>query len=369
MYTRRPGATSAAAFTLVELVLSVGITAALTAGLASAVLLSAHALPSRRSESRDALRADSALRQLVEDLSLARTLTIQGGAAAEFEVADRDGDGSADLLHYAWDGPGTALKYQRNGGTAFPLLDDVAEFSMEPITRTVEESTTTSGATSSGETLLASFTGWSGLLATSQSYTLSHRDWGAQAFAVSWPSGASDRVITRARFRLESGTRPTAQIIAKICKPQTVGSTVPGDAIGSPGMVPASTLPGSFQWVDFTFEDVVAPAGHTVLSAVLCGSASGAGVLERYHHALAGYNGTTAMWTTNSGSTWEPSMLSILQYDHPYYIYGTYTLHGSQTAVASRTLVVEVRVALRLNGQSRGLTTRVALVNKPEVTP
>ncbi|QOJ14357.1 MAG: hypothetical protein HRU75_06770 [Planctomycetia bacterium] len=369
MNVRRPMPSASPGFTLVELVLSVGITAALTAGLASAVLLSAYSLPSRRSDSRDTIRANASVQQLAADLSSARTISVRDGVEVEFEVADRDEDGSADLLRYAWGGAGTALMYQRNAGTSMPLVDDVAEFSISTITRNVEESKTTTGSTPSGELLLASFTGWAGILATSQNFTLTHRDWAAQSFSMTWPEGSTDRQITRARCRLRAASRPDAMVLGLIYAPQPAGSSVPRSAIGSPAIIPSSLLTPSYQWTDLAFQDVVVPSGHSVLALVVRGSVSGAGTMERYYDLLAGSNQTFGLWSTDGGTNWNPSLLGQHSYDHPFYVYGRCTLQGSQTTVMQRALVVEAVITIRLTSQSRALATRVALINKPEVTP
>ncbi|MHB8898032.1 MAG: hypothetical protein ACYC6Y_04735 [Thermoguttaceae bacterium] len=127
---RRPGQT------LVELVAALTATSILLAGMGSVVIVAVRstnddALPMRQ------VQAGVALHEILADVQFALSFTRREGAALEFTVADRNGDGTAETLCYSWSGtPGDPLKRQYNGGPDADFLPNVHAFAYSDRTKT-----------------------------------------------------------------------------------------------------------------------------------------------------------------------------------------------------------------------------------------
>lgn len=120
------------AFTLAELAVSMAVSVVLLGGLASALVITTHAMPDRNSPSRGLLDASSAVEEIASDLLMAQSFNELGLTAVEFTVADRNhGAAGSEKIRYAWDGAaGAPLTRQYNGGTVASILDDVGEFTL-----------------------------------------------------------------------------------------------------------------------------------------------------------------------------------------------------------------------------------------------
>jgi len=122
-------------FTLIEAVVSAMTLAALMIGMASVMLLASRSL---RSAAGDVAEAGDATADIVADLNLAQSLTEQTVTAVTMVVPDRDGDGLPETIRYAWSGTaGDPLTREYNGGDATTVVENVHEFDLEYITRTV----------------------------------------------------------------------------------------------------------------------------------------------------------------------------------------------------------------------------------------
>lgn len=121
-------------FTLVELVLSMGIMSILLMGISSAILLASKALPSPNSVATRKSDAAAALNQLSADLTCATAITELTDTAITITVADR-GHGAAgpETIRWAWSGTaGAPLTRQYNGGTPATVASNVTAFSLTP---------------------------------------------------------------------------------------------------------------------------------------------------------------------------------------------------------------------------------------------
>jgi Tfp pilus assembly protein FimT len=98
---RRKRRHSFRSFTLVELVISMAVATILLAGLTSAVILAAQALPGKERLADKLLQQARVLDQLVGELQYALFFAERGTRAITFTVADRNGDGSPERIRYA----------------------------------------------------------------------------------------------------------------------------------------------------------------------------------------------------------------------------------------------------------------------------
>ena len=105
--------------TLVELVTAMVAGTILLAGLA-AVMMIASQVAYTPAASAKQLEAAEAVQEFGDDARYATMITTRSGRALEFVVTDRDGDGAAERIRYAWSGvPGAPVVedgQRRNGG-------------------------------------------------------------------------------------------------------------------------------------------------------------------------------------------------------------------------------------------------------------
>lgn len=120
-----------AAYTLVELIISMGAATMLMAGMASAIFISSQSLGGVGvvEERRDAAEVQAAM---LRDLAQANLFSTRTATTATFTVPDRDGDASDETLSYNWTGaPNYELQYAVNGGASVPLLSNVQNFNFD----------------------------------------------------------------------------------------------------------------------------------------------------------------------------------------------------------------------------------------------
>ncbi|QDS98341.1 PulJ/GspJ family protein [Adhaeretor mobilis] len=126
-------------YTLVELMLSSAITAALTGGLASSLYIASQSLDVADGEWQDTREAHRVLATLNRDVQSALSFSELTSTSVTMEVPDRDGDDAAETIRYSWSGTvGDPLTYQFNGGTVQTVAGDVQSFSLEWVSRLIE---------------------------------------------------------------------------------------------------------------------------------------------------------------------------------------------------------------------------------------
>ena len=113
-------------FTLIELVVALGLTSIVSAALMSALLLSLRAIPASTDGGLIAAELDSASEFLLADASLASALTVSS-TKLTMTVPDVTGDAAADTVEYQLDS-GT-LTRAVNAGDARTLATDLASLS------------------------------------------------------------------------------------------------------------------------------------------------------------------------------------------------------------------------------------------------
>lgn len=117
-------------YTLVELLISMGASTILMAGMASAVLISNQAMSGVGvvEERRDAAEVQA---DMLADFTQAKLFTTRTSTEATFTVPDRDGDTVGETISYSWtDTPNFELQYAYNGGAPVPVLSNVQNFNL-----------------------------------------------------------------------------------------------------------------------------------------------------------------------------------------------------------------------------------------------
>lgn len=125
-------------YTFIELVISMGSSVILMAGLSSVLFISTKAITPDATASNENSRSSLAAAQLAADLRLALSFSERTARAATFQVPDRDADGQLETLRYWWTGvAGDPLMYQCNGGAAVALASNVQQFNLTALTRVI----------------------------------------------------------------------------------------------------------------------------------------------------------------------------------------------------------------------------------------
>jgi len=121
----RPG------FTLAELLVAVGTTSVLMAGLMSCILIAGRALDEDRIVSAKQLQAGETLDQVLGDLHDAMSFSERTANAVTFQVPDRTGDELPETIRYSWSGiAGDPLRKEYNGSAPETLVTDVNQFDL-----------------------------------------------------------------------------------------------------------------------------------------------------------------------------------------------------------------------------------------------
>ncbi len=135
------------AHTLLELVVAVVVCGVLVAGLMSTFYVASRATDSS-GPARDRQVGCTALKQMLSELQMALSFTERTPTTVEFTVADRNGDLGPETIRYEWSGTsGDPLLRQYNGGAQVAVLDNLAEFALDYVVKTVTESGGESGET------------------------------------------------------------------------------------------------------------------------------------------------------------------------------------------------------------------------------
>jgi type II secretory pathway pseudopilin PulG len=123
--------------TLIELVVSVTVSAMLVLGLGSALTISARSIRPTANASAT-LRASKCIRQLQDDLRFATAILEYSPGSVRIITTDADTDGEPDVVAWNWSyESGAPLTRQVNGGTAVPACDGVTDFGLDFIAQNI----------------------------------------------------------------------------------------------------------------------------------------------------------------------------------------------------------------------------------------
>jgi hypothetical protein len=128
------------AYTLVELLISMGAATLVMGGLCGTLFISSKALTPDAPAAADANQSALALSQLASDVRHAQSFSERTANAVTFTVPDRDGDLLAETIRYSWSGtPGHPLQYAYNNGTPASVIANVQDFKLSAITRLISD--------------------------------------------------------------------------------------------------------------------------------------------------------------------------------------------------------------------------------------
>jgi prepilin-type N-terminal cleavage/methylation domain-containing protein len=359
------------AFTLIELSVSTAITGILLVSLASVVVVASKVLPSARGPTDASLAAGLALDQLLAELRFATSITESTATAVTFTVPDRDANGTPETIRYSWAGADQPLVREYNG-VAADVVPSLRGFALRYSKHKYTDTSVAAGQVSSGEVLLSSYNGWTGLLPTSNNLTLSATSWGAEQFVidrVSFPANVNKVTITRVSLRLRKPTTPAATAYTVgIYLPSAAGSNTPAASpVGTEATMSNAPLTTSYAWVDAPFTDVTFPDGsQTTLFIVAKGASTSSIVLNYYNALLAPLD--NYMFRYNTGAGWQPASTLLNQNDAPFFVYGTYEYPATTTVVTDTYTLGFVSASMQAtqDGSTR-IDGGIKAINEPTV--
>jgi hypothetical protein len=319
------------AFTIAEMAVSLLVLSILLVAMGGAITVAARSLPSPASPVAADLSLSNGLDRLTSELRYAKSITSSGPTFVQFTVADRDSDGLDETIRYEWGGQGQPLTRTYNGGHPSAVSDALSAFSIAFQTTKVTTTQTINSFTDSGEVLFTSCYGWTGLVPLQSNSTLNSTNWATSYFKpdkVTIPASANFVSITRVRVKLKASSSPNGTTITcGIYSPAAAGGPLPGTTqVGSSASIPVSSLTTSYPatFNDFTFTDVTFASAPTELNFVIKGTGTACGSVMYYNNTAAPANTPVWLWSSNSGSAWNPSASTRAANDGYFEVYGTY---------------------------------------------
>jgi hypothetical protein len=338
-----------------ELVAATVASGFLLAGLASVMLIGQQVAYTPTAAMRRTEAAD-VVNQIAEELRYATLIIQQTPQILEFVVSDRNSDGTAEKIRYAWSGTaGDPLYKTINSGTAIQLLDGVEAFTITLL----QDSTTTTltTTTDSAEVLL------SGSASVGANREINASNYLAQqinpatfpsipANAMSWNA---TRVETYARDR-DAGNTLYVQL-----RSAADPNDGPTSSVLAQASFTSATLSDNFAWGNVAiFSGGVRDLDfHRRYTIVWAGSGAGDAARLTYLDGASG----GVLDSSDGGATW--TYTGVRQTS--YRLYGTYTTPGTSYSV-TRNYVSNVQVAIRSGQQDHSrIDANIPLANSPEL--
>ena len=366
------------AFTIIELLVSMAITAILMLAIGSAMLVATHAMPDANRPANQIIVASEVAEQLAAELQYAVTFTERTANTVEFIVADRNGDEAPEMIRYAWSGIARApLTRQYNGGTTVTIAEEVEEFDLTYIMRTVTTTETQVSTTTSDEFMMASFEGWAGLSPDPMTCQVDVDCWAAEFFAISdLPPEADKLSIARVELQMRQSTLGAAGTFSvAIHDVGAAGNAEPAtDPIGTPVVTSSSTVNPypTYGWEEFTFSDVTINNPGTEYVIVVKGFdpdiAQRDGEVLKYNDKKAPADDTVGLQTSDAGTSWWPQSNKRNQNDYLFRVHGTYETTSEQPVEVTRYFLSLIDFKLRTGSDAATrIDAGVQVLNAPEV--
>jgi prepilin-type N-terminal cleavage/methylation domain-containing protein len=335
---RVPPVRRRAAFTMVELTVSLAILSIVVLACGSVIVLAARALNNSTAGSgARATAARAAMDQISADLKAATGFSERTASAVTFTVPDRTGDGQPETIRYAWSGAAGAsivvgattytvapytLTRQFNGGAPVSVADNVQNFGFNYLLRTVGPQPPPPAVESSSQSL-SSHDGGTG--SNIRSFAVNSSNWPAEYVLPTFTSDTVSWKITGVRLMLmRSSSSATGTINVQVRtadsakKPtSTVLGTVSYD-------VAANNLSSTTKtWVDLAYATPI--TGLTPGQGVCVVVTSSTSPANVYYDNTASDAANAYSSTSNSGGAWSTPVSSS---EFQFVVSGTYTTQG-----------------------------------------
>ncbi|WP_146596111.1 hypothetical protein [Novipirellula galeiformis] len=336
---------------LLELVVALAVSTLLIAGLHASLAIAIRSMPDSQGSTASALRGTRIADQLTTELETAVYITERSATTIGFTVPDRNGDGLAERIRYAWTGtPGGPLTRQYNDAAPLTIADAVELFNLTPSFKSVSETYPTVGVEDASESLLLDYSGTSGL----DDNDIESSDWVGQHFTMTLPAGAYAWRPTRVEFRAKRTSlfsRTTVQM-----RPATINLTPQSTVIEQHSLYNL-LLPSYYSWPSFDFSDIQPIASDGSICLVLEHGTTSKSLTVESTNAASGM-----VKTDNAGASWSyhnsKSLVSRM--------YGKLTRSSGSQAVNS-TYLTSMDVTLQMKANTPTLQWTLACLNHPEL--
>ncbi|MGE5607764.1 MAG: type II secretion system protein J [Bacillota bacterium] len=339
-------------YTLVEMLVSVGILAVLMLAMHSVILIAARGIPNPSSPPAAANLAGRAMDQIAADLTYATSFNQMSANEVEVVIPDRNNDGAAETIRYSWSGTAGGPLVRNYNGTATTLIEHAQAFQLAYDKRVVGQAPT---VTENTEQELSKHVASSPILADQR---INSSQWVGQYFKPNLPSGASSWRITRVSFKARMhGTALGATEI----QVRTTSGGLPTNTVLDRAVMSEMGLGLIYGWQTISFTKLSGLTPGVGLCLVMQWQSDADSCDIQYQMASTTTPSTYMVLTTNGGSTWAPQAA----FDIPFTVYGTVSTAGPTTY---QYFLTNVRCSLQAGAadQSR-ITTSVRVLNEPEV--
>ena len=311
------------AMTLIEMVISLSMLTVILASSVSLVLVAAKAMSSEASNTAtDAVTARLATDQIIDDLKTATAITEQTTTAITMIVPDRDADGTAEVIRYAWNGlTGAPLTRQYNSRTPATIASNVHATNFTYLTKTVGKPPAIEGTEQSiaahDATTSANWVGYQ--LADAKGAAGSIAAPAMPATAVTWRP-------TRCRVMLQRTAGSTGTVTVALKYADSSGA--PMGAVLTSGVTLIEAASAEAGWVAIPFGTAIAvEPGRAVCLVVSYVKVTG--LTGGYVTADGASSDSTSKFrtTVDGGATWTVQGASSLQFG----LWGTVSTQGAET--------------------------------------
>jgi len=339
--------------TLFELVMSLAICSVLLLAMQSIVVIASRAIPNGQTVPSLNVNGADVMQTISRDLMYATAISEMTSTAITFTVPDRNNDGAAETIRYAWSGTaGNPLTRQYNGGTVVNVLPSVQSFLLAYDKRAVLQPTT---YTTSAEALLASNTGLSILSGDS---SVTSTNWPAQYFMPTLPGSATSWAVTRVTISAKAGSAGGQSLVQ--IRPVD-SSNLPTSTVLDQQTMLGSNLTGSTAYQTFTFTNATG-LSPTRGAAIVVQWSVGSTASQIHYLTSISLSSEAMATTTNSGGTWSNPLLSDLNFT----AYGTYNTPNAPTY---KYYLTNVRASVQQSSDtSTTLSLSARVLNEPQVT-
>jgi len=349
------------AFTLVEMVVTMGIVGLLMVGLGSAILIATKAIPDQNRTTSRLIQTSLTAEDLVTELQQAIYVTERTAHAITFTVADYDSDSdeSPERIRYSWSGTaGDPLMRQFNDGDEIPVLENVQQFNLTYDLTSVSE-TYPGPNIESSERIFNSYD----FAKSIKDYRIEHNHWMGQYFKPDpaiFPADTLAWKVTRVRFIAMREGSTLEPIHVELRTPDI--NHWPTDTILEQQILHESALSWSYQWQDVSFSHVTGLAPDDDLCLVIKQPNVSDHACRVLFEDGSDFGATGRLKTGNAGDSWEYKTDKAMK----YYIYGTYSTPGADQTVI-RQYVTAINLVLQAGDDiSARIDTNLRMLNTPE---
>jgi hypothetical protein len=333
--------------TLMELVLSASVAGVVAIGIQSSIFVAMKSLPSSTGNAQSSIQASKLMDQVATELESAIYITEHTATTLGITLPDRNGDGIAERVRYAWSGiSGGALTRQYNGGTLVALAGSVNLFTLTPTYASVSETYTGLAGEDPVESLLIDHSTGTSTgnknVSTSSSY--------GQYFTMTLPANAYAWRPTRVQFMAKKSSSPA---ITQVQMRTASTSLTPTTTVLEQYTLADTALTNSqvFQSFNFTTLTPISPGGGICL-------------------VLARQSGSTSLVAQDNTGAGELSGLTTWSYSSSKslncQLYGKLSRSGQPNSYNSNYLT-SMGIALQISSSASVLQTTGIALNHPEL--